>query len=66
MVSDNSGNIRERKGGPRFPIAHALRFRRVAVALQAHMPDVHQEIRIRGVKGGSPYFILAKSYFFVT
>ena len=44
-------NICESKGGPCFPIAHALRFRRVAVALQAHMPAVHQ-------------FFLAKSYFF--
>ena len=26
-------SIRERKWGPRFPIARALRFRRVAVAL---------------------------------
>ena len=31
-------NIREHKEGPRFPIVHALRFHRVAVALQAHMP----------------------------
>ena len=42
--------------GPRFPIAHALYFRKVAVALQAHMPAVHQEIMIWGVKGGPPHF----------
>ena len=35
-------------------LAHALRFRRVAVALQAHMPAVHPEMTIWGVKGGSP------------
>ena len=37
----NIDNIRERKGCPRFHIEHALRFRRVAVALQAFMPAVH-------------------------
>ena len=44
-----SSNICER-----FPIAHALRFRRVVIALQAHMPAVYLEITIWGVKGGSP------------
>ena len=46
------------KGGPRFPIAHALRSfsahsknltsqnRRVAVDLQAHMPAVNLEMTI--------------------
>ena len=48
MVSDNSGNIRERKGGPRFPQAHATHFRRVDVALQAQLPAVHPEITICG------------------
>ena len=52
--------------GPRFPIAHALYFRKVAVALQAHMPAVHQEIMIWGVKGESPPFCLAKSFIFLT
>ena len=33
---------------PRFPIAHALRFRRVAVAVQAHQPAVHPEMTIWG------------------
>ena len=42
------------KGGPLFPIAHALRSLRVAVALQAHMPAVHPEMTI----------FLAKTYFF--
>ena len=56
-------NIHECRGGPRFPIAHALRFCRVAVALHAHMPAVHTEITIWGVKGGSPPFFWAKSYF---
>ena len=45
-------------------IVHALSSRRVAVALQAHMPAVHPEMTIWGVKGGPPHFLCAKSYFF--
>ena len=59
-------NIRERKGGPHFPIAHKLRFRRVAIALQADMPAVHPEMMILGVKGNPPFFWGAKSYLFQT
>ena len=33
--------------------------RRVAVALQTHMPAVHPEMTIWGVKGGSPHFCLS-------
>ena len=51
------------KDGPHFPMAHALRSisappqiqnRRVVVALLAHMPAVHPEMMIWGVKGESP------------
>ena len=45
-------NITFAKGGPRFPIAHALRL--IATTLQAHMPAVLPEMTIWGVKGGSP------------
>ena len=56
------------KGGPRFPIAYAPRSVAATpknVPLQAHMPAVHPEMTIWGVKGGSPPFLFAKSYFFV-
>ena len=43
------------KGGPRFPIAHALRL--IATSLQAHMPAVRPEMTIWGVKVGSPPFL---------
>ena len=59
-------NIREHKEGPRFPIVHALRFHRVAVALQAHMPAVHPEMTIWGGEGRvPPIFFAAKYYFFL-
>ena len=41
-------NIAFAKGGPRFPIAHALRL--IATTLQAHMPAVRPEMTIWGVK----------------
>ena len=60
-------SIRERKWGPRFPIAHALRFRRVAVALHAHMPAVHKEMTICGGEGRvPPIFFGLNLIFFVT
>ena len=50
------------KGGPRFPIAHALRL--IATTLQAHMPTVWPEM---GGKGWvSPPFLLPNLIFFVT
>ena len=49
-------NIVFAKGGPRFP--------KTRVALQAHMPAVHPEMTIWGVKGGPPHFLGAKSYSF--
>ena len=51
-------DIRERKGGPRFHIAHALHFHNEAVVLQAHMPAVHPEISNWRVKGVPPPIFL--------
>ena len=41
---DKLKNIAFTKGGPRFPIAHALR--PIAITLQTHMPSVRQEMKI--------------------
>ena len=45
------------------PIAHTLRFRRVAVALQAYMPAVHPEMTIWRVKGGSPSHLFLLTHY---
>ena len=55
-------NIREPKGGPHFPIPHTLRFRRVAVALQAHMPAVHSYITITVKNSKLTFLWLTKLY----
>ena len=45
----------------------ACKNRRVAVALQAHLPAVHQEMTIWGMKGGppAPLFLWLNLIFFV-
>ena len=58
---EKGSNISFAKGGPRFPIANALRL--IATTLQAHMPAVRPEMTIWGLKGGPPPFFWAKSYF---
>ena len=49
-------NIAFAKGGPHFPITHALCL--IATTLQAHMPAIRTEMTIWGVKGGPGPLIL--------
>ena len=65
-ISSTFGSLSLASKGASLSRSACTPFRRVSVALQAHMPAVHPEMTIWGVKEGPPHFLWLNYIFFVS